>query len=250
MADSAKRTTYRYGCDVDGCERPHDSRGYCKMHAKRYRRTGTPTPPPRAVRRCSVANCGRKHYAHGFCSAHWQRWKRHADAGAHAIGAAPTSPDGLLACSQCERRLAPTAFSPLPKKRRGYTSACRECLREQAREHQRRRRARDPEGERAKWNAWVRTPAGRAYVLKHNGRRRGAYDCAATREFAATVLAADPCAYCGEAGGTIDHIDALIDGGGGSDDNLTGACFDCNRRKNRLPLLQFLLRQRERHVAV
>ena len=29
-------------CEVDGCDRPHDHHGYCRMHARRLERTGSP----------------------------------------------------------------------------------------------------------------------------------------------------------------------------------------------------------------
>lgn len=29
-------------CSVEGCERPHNSRGYCALHARRFRKSGDP----------------------------------------------------------------------------------------------------------------------------------------------------------------------------------------------------------------
>lgn len=60
-----------------------------------------------------------------------------------------------------------------------------------------------------------------------------------TVEYAA-IIAADPCSYCGEAGGTIDHIVPIIEGGENHWGNLTGACRSCNSSKNRHSLLEFL----------
>ena len=51
------------------------------------------------------------------------------------------------------------------------------------------------------------------------------------------ALKADPCAYCGAAGGQLDHIDAAHNGGGDGWDNLTGACRGCNLSKGRKSLL-------------
>lgn len=58
------------------------------------------------------------------------------------------------------------------------------------------------------------------------------------------VLALDPCAYCGAPapGGTVDHVDPLVDGGVDGPENLTGACLSCNSSKCSTPLLPFLLR--------
>ncbi len=55
------------------------------------------------------------------------------------------------------------------------------------------------------------------------------------------VVKADPCSYCGGAGGTVDHIRPLNRGGKNHAGNLTGACSDCNGRKANLSLIGFLL---------
>lgn len=50
----------------------------------------------------------------------------------------------------------------------------------------------------------------------------------------ARALRRDPCAYCGEEGGTLDHIVPRSGGGARWDwENWTGACERCNRRKDR-----------------
>jgi hypothetical protein len=58
------------------------------------------------------------------------------------------------------------------------------------------------------------------------------------------VLRKDPCAYCGRAGGVIDHIEPRVTGGADDTDNLTGACHPCNGQKSALSLLGFLGRRR------
>lgn len=60
------------------------------------------------------------------------------------------------------------------------------------------------------------------------------------REYAA-ILRGDPCAYCGERGGVIDHIWAVARGGANTWENVTAACGRCNRSKGTKPLLMFLL---------
>jgi 5-methylcytosine-specific restriction endonuclease McrA len=55
------------------------------------------------------------------------------------------------------------------------------------------------------------------------------------------ALRHDPCAYCGSASETIDHIEAQGEGGRNHWSNLTGACGNCNQRKGTRPLLGFLL---------
>lgn len=54
------------------------------------------------------------------------------------------------------------------------------------------------------------------------------------------IVARDPCAYCGDAGGTIDHIMPLAYGGSNDWENLTGACLSCNSRKSDKLLLAWL----------
>lgn len=49
------------------------------------------------------------------------------------------------------------------------------------------------------------------------------------------------CAYCGNGGKmTIEHVIPLAKGGTHTAENVVPACLDCNRKKNRLPLLQFM----------
>jgi 5-methylcytosine-specific restriction endonuclease McrA len=56
-----------------------------------------------------------------------------------------------------------------------------------------------------------------------------------------SVLRADPCAYCGRAGGTVDHITPQSRGGTWRPHDLTGACAACNAAKDSVDLLPFLL---------
>lgn len=50
----------------------------------------------------------------------------------------------------------------------------------------------------------------------------------------------DPCGYCDEAGGILDHIRARADGGGNQWWNATGSCPKCNMAKGPRSLLGFL----------
>jgi 5-methylcytosine-specific restriction endonuclease McrA len=60
------------------------------------------------------------------------------------------------------------------------------------------------------------------------------------------ALRADPCAYCTNAGGTVDHVDPLGATRGAERrarkgwENLTAACEPCNGRKGDRSLLSFL----------
>lgn len=55
-----------------------------------------------------------------------------------------------------------------------------------------------------------------------------------------SVLAFDPCSYCGGPGGEFDHITPRAMGGLDTADNLTSACHSCNSSKRTKTLLRFL----------
>ena len=55
------------------------------------------------------------------------------------------------------------------------------------------------------------------------------------------VLRKDRCAYCGEPGQEVDHIEARVAGGRDRWYNLSGTCIECNRAKSSCGLLEFLI---------
>lgn len=68
-------------CSIEGCERPHEARGWCSYHYKRWRAYGDPLAADRRTKNriCSVDGCERKHAARGLCHTHWMRWHEHGD---------------------------------------------------------------------------------------------------------------------------------------------------------------------------
>lgn len=85
------------------------------------------------------------------------------------------------------------------------------------------------------------TPLGRGYpsgrALRRDGERH--YDAWLR------MLRADPCAYCGGPGGTVDHVDPRSRSARGLGTahgwiNTVGACAPCNGRKGDRPLLLWL----------
>lgn len=54
----------------------------------------------------------------------------------------------------------------------------------------------------------------------------------------------EPCTYCGNAGGTIDHIHPRVQGGINGWENETACCTRCNSLKDRKPALFFFLQRR------
>ncbi len=57
------------------------------------------------------------------------------------------------------------------------------------------------------------------------------------------ILRRDPCSYCQEPAGEIDHIQPVTGGGSNAWSNLTASCRGCNGRKFTTPLLKFLLKR-------
>lgn len=58
-------------CSIEGCGKPTNVRGWCKMHYSRWLRTGTTDPRPRHFT-CTIDGCGRKHKARGMCDTHYE----------------------------------------------------------------------------------------------------------------------------------------------------------------------------------
>jgi 5-methylcytosine-specific restriction endonuclease McrA len=95
-------------------------------------------------------------------------------------------------------------------------------------------------------------PSGHERIEANMRRGRHAGECAIchrlrSRKMAdpqvmayAGILAADPCSYCGEPGGVLDHIVPRSSYGPDAWDNLTSACHSCNSRKRTKSLLRFL----------
>lgn len=69
------------GCVVEGCDRPHEGKGYCMNHRRRLRLYGDPlgSPAAKPPKPCTVEGCRRKRSARGYCGRHHQRWVKHGD---------------------------------------------------------------------------------------------------------------------------------------------------------------------------
>ncbi len=79
-------------CQIEGCDYPAKSRGWCQAHYMRWVTTGDVRADMPVVRRpkgrmCSVSGCPRPHRLNGYCDAHWQRVRATGDPGAAEIEA-------------------------------------------------------------------------------------------------------------------------------------------------------------------
>lgn len=72
-------------CLVEDCERPNQTRGWCKNHYERWRKHGDPlggrARPYRLkpIGRCSVEECSGVYHRRSFCRMHFARWERWGD---------------------------------------------------------------------------------------------------------------------------------------------------------------------------
>jgi len=61
-------------CMVDGCDKKHHAKGYCKMHHRRVFNTGTPESLSRDHGdTCTIEGCEKKYLCKGLCDMHYQR---------------------------------------------------------------------------------------------------------------------------------------------------------------------------------
>jgi 5-methylcytosine-specific restriction endonuclease McrA len=77
---------------------------------------------------------------------------------------------------------------------------------------------------------------------KQHGRHAFKKSDSETRRFARVVLR-DPCVYCGERGGTLDHIEPTSLGGANHWSNMASACALCNSSKRHTRLLLYLAKK-------
>ncbi len=78
-------------CDIAGCDRKHEARGFCRKHYAQWRTSN-------GERICSVDECGRPAHARGWCTTHYQRWKNNGS----PTALQPRYPDSPCTVDECD----------------------------------------------------------------------------------------------------------------------------------------------------
>lgn len=161
---------------------------------------------------------------------------------------------GQRGCAECHRRRERERRQQNPEEARARARAYQRANREANAARAKAWREKNPERFKASLRLWYaenpekalenrrrwrrenverdRELARRRYYL----RRGGGPEAAAYAE----ILRADPCSYCGEPGGTADHIIPVAQGGANDWSNLTGACGPCNSSKSASTMLLWM----------
>lgn len=217
-------------CSVDGCNRPHHSKGYCSPHAHRAARYGDPlaggTPrikgrvgpyPSELSQQCSI--CGERGTAVTPVSLL-------DDSLAHkACRLART-----CEISDCNR---PTHTSTLCIHH--YNLHYYASNRDRMRERGRRSYAENPDRQRASTREWYWANRMQALAFAHNARaaRLGALGVVTAEQLLGRLLVfGSRCYLCGGTPNGFDHVKPLAAGGPNFASNMRPACVSCNARKH------------------
>jgi hypothetical protein len=101
-------------CSVEGCTKPHVSKGFCAVHGEHFKRYGDPLAGiflsrVSVERSCAVEGCELRPYKNGkFCPSHHHRYYRYGD----PLGGGPARKPGPKTCSvpSCTRKYAAKGF--------------------------------------------------------------------------------------------------------------------------------------------
>lgn len=122
---------------MDGCDRPHVSRGYCNAHYSRWKTKGDPGPAAiqikDASRRCIVEGCDIKAAGHGLRRTHLARQNKNGSVGQayikHLTDPTARNEAGEKRCPSCEQWLAVSEFTKCASTSDFLYKRCRTCTR-------------------------------------------------------------------------------------------------------------------------
>ena len=68
-------------CSIEGCGKPHEAKGYCKSHYRKFRQYGDPLAgrTKRPSGPCQVEGCGEAARRWGYCAPHSRQFRTHGD---------------------------------------------------------------------------------------------------------------------------------------------------------------------------
>ena len=229
---------------------------------------------------CSIDGCTSKVVARGWCNAHYLRWRHHGDPLGGKPGPAVRKvidfPDCTRKCTGCGGRKLLSQFDKDSSASLGRRSKCKACRSVQMknlyardpdrfREYERcRRRDEAPHMRKIDTERYLRNREKRIALAKESVHRRRVRvsNAKSDRGISRQALRGrygDLCCYCGVAmhfrsphGGeydprlaTIEHVIPISKGGTHVWDNVRLACWQCNVRRNNMPLDQWLLKLSE-----
>jgi len=118
-------------CKVEDCGRRVRTRGYCRTHYERVRKTGDPGGPIKVISRtnpefCTFDGCEEPYKANGYCGAHYGQWYRGEEL-RPLIDRHMRVQDGQKRCNRCEKVLPIVNFAKDSKQACGYANRCRTC---------------------------------------------------------------------------------------------------------------------------
>lgn len=243
-------------CTVEGCERPHRSRGMCMNH---YNQWFTIQQRLSGVT-CEVDGCPKPVKCKGLCMAHYARKRKFGDVQAH-IPIRNDLPGDMSWCPDCKTVKPKTEFTADAGRPDGAFVYCKPCSKirvqtiyrektyasqkawrianpDRVAEYGRRWTGANPDKVRAK-NARLRAANPEKYRLiahmadtRRRTRERDAPGFATLEQIMARwEYFGGRCWMCGGEATETEHVKPLSKGGSQWPANLRPSCRPCNRRK-------------------
>lgn len=234
---AAREARARERCSYGGCEKPWTRRGWCSYHYSRWRTTGDPAPPmPPAPRPelCTVEGCGKPNKQGGLCSMHDFRMRARGEVGSPEPEKVRELIHGTVTgykhrkcrCAECREAKRLNDLDWRARHRVSY--------RESRAAYQRRNAERVTEYRRR----WKRANPDK--ITNYSPDRAAAPFDHAALDYC-TIIAGDPCVFCGGSSEEIDHIVPVSICRSSHWMNLAPACAPCNGSKGAKSLLDFML---------